>query len=269
MKENVKVDGEINAGWTSYFGDGETIRGTTEDDLGDEETDWYPNHVNPDELTKSQRAVIRQLYTNPRASQGAVADKAGVSKATVRNTIQKYNLDVDWAARAEARGEPGQAEHIRAASDDSSQNQENAGKLDVDEVRRRLLDGATTKELADEYGVNSSTISQTATGKRRTETDSEIGPIEYDFSEGRYVRKSDSDDEDDSSDIDPEDSVEEDDTHVYVVVKKTGSHVSQLVGAYEAASDADIAVGAVENAACQQTDECVEVEELEVVSHAE
>jgi len=72
----VNVEGEINAGYTSYG----VPKQTTEDENGNMETDIWPEHIDPDELADKQRQVLKLAFTNPTLSCSDIDDEIGSTK---------------------------------------------------------------------------------------------------------------------------------------------------------------------------------------------
>jgi len=75
MNDNVSVEGEIQGGFTQYG----VPKQTSEDENGEIKTDFWPKHINPDELAKKQRAVLEVALQNPTLGTEAVEERADVS----------------------------------------------------------------------------------------------------------------------------------------------------------------------------------------------
>ncbi len=108
MKDNVSVDGEIDVGFTSYFDPdkhGQTVGGTTEDDLHDEDTVAIPGHIDLDDLSPLQRDIIEAFFSNPSASKSTIEDISGASESWIDMTLGQCDVDPEWEKRAELRGE--------------------------------------------------------------------------------------------------------------------------------------------------------------------
>jgi hypothetical protein len=91
-------DGALDMAWKSDLKDvgGETVAGTTEDDLGNQTTDWLPECVDKDEdeLSENEYNVIRAWVTHPdeKPSFSSVSDSAGVSYQTVRRILRRNSI---------------------------------------------------------------------------------------------------------------------------------------------------------------------------------
>lgn len=93
----------IDASWSSDLStvrDGETVNGTTEDDKGNEMTDWVPSGVEESELSESAKKVLRSRAKLPRQSQNnskLVAEAAGVPDQTARDVLRQFDyINKDW-----------------------------------------------------------------------------------------------------------------------------------------------------------------------------
>lgn len=89
MTGNVEVDGEIDAGWTSYYDGGETVE-VTPDDAGEENFILLPDEVEGKELTERQTTIIREAVANPECTLQDIADlEESWSASSVRGTMIK------------------------------------------------------------------------------------------------------------------------------------------------------------------------------------
>lgn len=95
MSENISVEGEIDAGFSSYYDPEEhgnmaqTVAGTTEDDLNDELTEVLPGDVEPEDLTDKQRTVLEEAVSNPYQSATAIDEKIGSTQYANKILKQK------------------------------------------------------------------------------------------------------------------------------------------------------------------------------------
>jgi len=94
MTDNIDIDGEIDAGFTSYWNPEEhgqmdkTVSGTTEEDKGEEKTVAIPKEVNLDDLTDLQEHIIRVAAKNPHLSSTDVADRVSCHHTYPRQFLQ-------------------------------------------------------------------------------------------------------------------------------------------------------------------------------------
>lgn len=119
--DNVEVRGEIDAGWTSYWDKdehGNPVGGSSPDEDGEIATEIIPSGIDPEDLTDKQRAIVEAVVMNPTASSKTVAEQAGATNQYVSIVVDKLALDVDWAARAESRGDSKGVKFIKATRDD-------------------------------------------------------------------------------------------------------------------------------------------------------
>jgi len=69
--------------------DGETVAGTTDDDLNDEETEAWPSALDKENFSPTETEVVKTLCLHPKASYNAVAESVGCSHALVYHARQK------------------------------------------------------------------------------------------------------------------------------------------------------------------------------------
>lgn len=93
MVEN-KYDGpSLDHTWNSgpwADPDGETVSGTSDDDMHTETTDLLPDGVDPADLTDIQRGVLERRAINPDETFRDTADVVGCSSTTVIRTLKRY-----------------------------------------------------------------------------------------------------------------------------------------------------------------------------------
>lgn len=96
MVEN-KYDGpSLDHTWNSgpwADPDGETVSGTSDDDMGEINTTTLPDGVDPDDLTDTQREIIRE-WANRGGTLQDIADSVGTTRSYVRPTLKKHTTYV-------------------------------------------------------------------------------------------------------------------------------------------------------------------------------
>jgi hypothetical protein len=186
MSRRVDVDGEVDAGFTSYWppdGDGQTVGGTTDDNKGEVTTDNWPEAAPPrDDLNEDQIAVI-EAAADPAREWDSLAQ---LSREVVPHNIERYaskTLRRKWPAGREAA--------LSGGRGDTTKNKEPMAASWVQEIRQRLLDGETTSALADEHSCSESHIRDVAKGMRDNipESDVNLPPLKSSGRGGhtRYV----------------------------------------------------------------------------------
>ena len=101
--DNVTVKGTVDAGWTSYAGDGETVGVSDADSEGEVTHEVLPADVNPEDLTDTQQEILKRAVLGSWASQTALADAVGVSCQTVSHTLREYAPDLNERVRMSNR----------------------------------------------------------------------------------------------------------------------------------------------------------------------
>jgi hypothetical protein len=190
---NVTVEGEIDAGFTSYFDpdehgqNGETVWASDDDAQdGDMRTDWWPSEVDadPDDLNESQKKVIRYCVFNDveNMSFKAISQQAtpDMSRAYANNVLKSY-----WPAKREEISPSNKRRQNRKS--DPGKAIESAEKLES--VRKGLLNGDTTAKYAQRCGIARNTVGEYARGIHTDgiEDDCSIPPLEWNTDENEYV----------------------------------------------------------------------------------
>ena len=153
--QNTSVDGEIDL-TMQHFNERPAANadGGDEVDIPDDVADQL------DDLTDTQRVAVEAYYANPTASQADIVKHTGVSTGTVWGALKAIGVEPDWAGRARARGDHGEAnkiakvlEAVTKAGDDDDDEPDDALDVlfdDTDENETfELFDGDLT---ADENG---------------------------------------------------------------------------------------------------------------------
>lgn len=84
----------IDMAWKSgpWANEGETVSGSTKDDMYDETTETLPADVDPSDLTDAQLEIIKQYSRTPNASDRKISDLVGCGRPFVGTTLRKYGL---------------------------------------------------------------------------------------------------------------------------------------------------------------------------------
>lgn len=157
---DVDVDGEVDAGWKSYFDPeehGNTVDVVDSEGNGSVSNSEIPNHINPEELTDKQLAIIKSAARFPNYGINRIAKTVGTSKSYSYNVIQEH-----WSDRIQD-----QPDNLP----DSSIPEEHCNA-----IRRGLLEGLTTRE----FEVSRRTVSKHAKGD--CDHDPETPALSYDKS---------------------------------------------------------------------------------------
>jgi hypothetical protein len=97
MKNKTEIDGEISAGWQSYWGDkqkdhqtmSETVSATTDDDLHSEETVTLPEEVDEDGLTLAEKNIIEAAVVNQTMSTERLANRIEKDRSYVEDVLRE------------------------------------------------------------------------------------------------------------------------------------------------------------------------------------
>jgi len=148
---NIEIDGEVNAGWNSYYDPekhgtmSETVHGTSEDDLHSEETISLPSEVDTADVTDTQVRIIETAVIHPNSSTKEVAELADVSDSYVKNTLRDncpewYDTTFKSKTNVDSSG--------------------NTKGVDRDEILTFLQEnnGASIKELCEEFNIADNTV---------------------------------------------------------------------------------------------------------------
>lgn len=176
---NVEIDGQVDGRFTSYYdadkhgaaAKGETVAGTTADDEGEVTMDHWPSAVDadPEDLTETQERIIRAAARYPDAHPNDLADAADCHRVTVYSALREK-----W---------PERYDQLTASTPSLGESGFESGlsEREVRDLRRRLLDGETARDLTDEFGVNRTVLADYAAGRKIVNPDYPP-PLEYDKS---------------------------------------------------------------------------------------
>ena len=138
--DNVTVEGSVNAGWTSYAGDGETVGVSDADGDGEVTHEVLPADVDPEGLTDTQRQIIERAAVGSWESQTALAVAVGVSLQTVSRTLRTHAPDLN------ERVKMSQSE-CAAKGGTAAQDDQTGGATDA--AVKTAVDEATDDETGD------------------------------------------------------------------------------------------------------------------------
>lgn len=114
--------------------DGETVAGSTDDDKGSESTTALPSYVNPEDLTSTEKDIIKSSILHPGYKGKEIADDVGCDAGYVSRTLGK---ELRYETLARMNGQPilkgDELEHI--SEETISQIVEERTKAAVEEVR--------------------------------------------------------------------------------------------------------------------------------------
>jgi len=134
---------------------GETVAGTSADDKGEVSTDTWPDAAPPrDELTDDEIAVI----------------EAAADPTNEWNTVQELKRQVvpdryrDYAGKVLREYYP--EGHKRIKGIDEPSNKVNLSEQEIKAFRRRLLNGETTHQVAEDHNIWKQIVSEAARGER-------------------------------------------------------------------------------------------------------
>lgn len=86
MNDKVKVNGEIDAGWSSYYG--ETIDATNTDEK-QETAEIWPSEFNPDDATELQRETVFAAVMHASECTDKIGNRIGKDGGYVRATLKR------------------------------------------------------------------------------------------------------------------------------------------------------------------------------------
>lgn len=133
---NVDVEGEIDAGWSSYgvpSQKGETVAASSDDDKGDVETEFWPSHINPDDLTDKQRNAIRLALEDPTRSANEIdelIDSNQYANTILRDKLPEWYEDVFKAQGV--RGRPRSEAVVEGSEQGDESNPDTSAGVDVE-----------------------------------------------------------------------------------------------------------------------------------------
>jgi hypothetical protein len=139
---------------------GETVAGTTDDDNGEVSTDTWPDAAPPrDELSEDQIAVI-EAVADPTNEWDSVQE---VRRQTVPHRASNY------AYRVLRHSYPEGYKRVRV--DNRGSKKIDLSEQDVRDIRHRLLNGETTRQVAEDYNIWKQIVSEAARGERGPSVD--------------------------------------------------------------------------------------------------
>lgn len=199
--------------WVDPLGGGDTVAGSTDDDLGDEETTLWPSELPRDIYSGAkQRAVIQASVRNPDVTEYLeLANIVGCSRSTVGKAFNKARVFV--APEQTVLPVPEQPsyqtvvdrviDHPQAVFgredfalfDGAGQTAVEQAKAirdgEIEGIRARALAGESPSEIADDYSADRKTIYDRVVGRAGDDTDSDIEALEYDREQDTYVLPAD------------------------------------------------------------------------------
>lgn len=90
------VEGEIDAGYTSYWNEetakqhGETVAVTDSNGSGEESTTMLPDHINPSERTDKQLAILKAAATHRDGTYQSIAKQADSSQQYASTVLSQH-----------------------------------------------------------------------------------------------------------------------------------------------------------------------------------
>jgi len=149
---NVSVDGAIEAGFTSYG----VPKQTSEDENGEIETNIWPEHIDSEELTDTQREVLQIAFSNPTLTVKKVEQRAGVSRGYASRLLRdkvpdwyenQFKSDVAKARSAWANEDDTDTSTDVAEEPDTSDSQaDETPETDIEEILGVLKQTAVHQE---------------------------------------------------------------------------------------------------------------------------
>jgi len=97
---NVTVEGEIDAGFGSYWDPekhGQTVDATPKEESGTMNTDFWPDHIDPEEMTDKQRNVLEIAFQKPTLSAVEIDERIGSNQYAnqiLRDKVPEWYEDV-------------------------------------------------------------------------------------------------------------------------------------------------------------------------------
>ena len=181
--DNVTVEGSIDAGWTSYAGDGETVGVSDADEEGEVTHEVLPSDVDPEDLTATQHEILERAAVGSWESQATLADAVGVSRQTVSRTLLKHAPDLNERVKmseteAGMRGDPAfRDDQTDGASDEAVRAA--VGEATDDGVDRDRVE--TAVELCERFQfVLGDGVGQRALAQVQTELELALGGVPTD-----------------------------------------------------------------------------------------
>jgi hypothetical protein len=185
--------------WTANNDDaGKTVGGSSPDDNGTMKTDFWPSEAPPRrELNEDQIKVI-EAAANPSQSFETLHDLAERVVPNKSSSYPSYVLRKKWPAGHEkivGRPNEGGGDRGGAEVDDEGENAESADiESRIDQVRRRLLDGETTRGVAGDYECSKAKVLRVAKGDHTAGQNTTTAPLNWDEDRRKWVRAETPDD---------------------------------------------------------------------------
>jgi len=198
MSDSIEIDGEVDAGWNSYYDPeehgqmndkGETVWASDDEQTeGKLTTEWWPSEIeaDPEDLKEDQRKVIRYVVFND-VSQMNLREVNSDATPNRSATYANYVLKKYWPEKhAEIRDSQNHTKE-----DNGPQERVFNTVEELETVRKQLLSGKTSYDLSDEYGVGRHTIADYAAGRVAEDLreQCEIPPIVWSKTQQEYVSK--------------------------------------------------------------------------------
>lgn len=140
--------------------DGQTVGGTTDDDKGEIKTDNWPEAAPPrDELKEDYIAVI-EAVADPTQEWESIQE---VQRQVVPHRANNYAGEVLRKYCPEG--------HKRVKTDDHGCERIDHSKQDVRDIRQRLINGESKRQIAEDYDCWQQIISNAAKGERGPDVD--------------------------------------------------------------------------------------------------
>lgn len=154
----VDVEGEIDAGWTSYWGDsdkhGKTVDATARGEDGRDSANLIPSEVDdPESLTERQQRVIEAAVLNQERSTTEIAEVLDMADGNVRNVLSRKVPE--WYQNTFKP--QGQSQKV-GQYDKSKSADPVYTDMTVNEAVDALGGQATGDEVADELGQAKNTV---------------------------------------------------------------------------------------------------------------
>jgi len=198
--DNIDIDGAVDAGWSSYYDadehapardsatasdGGETVAGSSPADDGDVSTDCWPTALDRADFTGTQQRVIELLSdpvnrTGKEAAEGAGCHPTTVSQ--IRSKVRCYADPDEVPFRI-----PEEPSKTSVSPREYQLYKEREGLAEVRswnrhehtaELRRRLVNGESLRQIAKEFDVSSATLSQNARQEGVSAVDTDVPPVE-------------------------------------------------------------------------------------------
>jgi hypothetical protein len=145
---NVNVEGSIDAGWSSYWPpdeqDGETVAASDDTTTGTMNTEFWPSHINPGELTDKQRETLRLAFEDPTRTASEIDDMIGgqqYANSILRDKVPEWYEDVFKESGGSHGGRP-----AASTQDDDTGDSEGVSESEGERVIEVLRETAVHEE---------------------------------------------------------------------------------------------------------------------------